>query len=107
MLEACKKTRYLIGRFCKIFDIRHSNFSRRSRSGNGALFMVEFGQILPFSSNHSGLFFLISSEICWDIELIFITCLCYYIVVLKKNPGKVLKKQKLGQTQNEAQFFWK
>ena len=40
---------------------------------SGALFMVEFGQILPFSPTHHGFFLLISSEICWDIELIFMT----------------------------------
>ena len=84
----------------------------------GALFMVEFGQILPLSSIHHGFFLLISSEICWVIELIInIYNLCYHIVVLKKTS--VLKKTLLGpylgktwasmgHTQNETQlFFWK
>ena len=55
-----------------IFIIRFS----RGEVGqvSGTLFMVEFGQILPFSSTHHGFFLLISIEICWDIKLIFITC---------------------------------
>ena len=70
----------------------------------GVLFMVDFGQILPLSSTHHGFFLLISSEICWDIELIFnIYNLCYHIVVLKKtlvlkkNSSRTLFGQKLGQ----------
>ena len=35
--------------------------------------VMEFGQILPFSSNHFGIFLLIFIEICQEIELISIT----------------------------------
>ena len=90
-----------------IFIIRFSQGEAGQVSG--ALFMMEFGQILPFSFTQPGFFFfflLISSEICLDIELIF--NLCYHIVVLKKKPGKVVKDCKywasMGHTQNEAQF---
>ena len=55
-----------------IFIIR---FSRgKACQVSGTLYMVEFGQSLPFSSTHHGFFLLISLELCWDIELIFITC---------------------------------
>ena len=55
----------------KILDIHHLIFPRQSRSGiSGALFMAEFGQILPFIIVPRTFFWLISSEICWDIELI-------------------------------------
>ena len=58
----------------KILDTHHSNFLREAGQVSGALFMVEFGQMIPFSSTHRGFFLLIFSEICWNIELIFITC---------------------------------
>ena len=49
---------------------------------NDTLFMlssvVKFGQILPFSSTHFGIFLLISIEICQEIELMSIT----YIIML-------------------------
>ena len=107
-LKPAKKHVIWLDGSVKFFDVHHSNFSRRSRSGNCALFMVEFGQILPFSSNHSGLFFLISSEICWDIELIFVICLCYYIVVLKKKkPVKFLKSKNWVRPKMKLKFFWK
>ena len=63
-----------------IFIIR---FSRgEADKVSGASFMlssaIQFGQNLPFSSTHLGLFLLISIEICQEIELIFIT----YAIIL-------------------------
>ena len=99
----------------KFLDIHHSIFSRRSRSGKWHFVYGGIWSNFTFSSTHRGFFLLISSEICWDIELIFITCVI--IVVLKKNLVKLLKIALLepylgknwasmGHTQNEAQFFF-
>ena len=86
---------------------------------SGALFMVEFGQILPFKSTHHGFFF---ADFWWDMlgHWINIDNLCYHIVVLKKkNLAKLLKIALLGpylgknwasmgHTQNEAIYiYWK
>ena len=75
VLEACKKnTLFDWAAWWKslLFIIR---FSRgEADQVSGTLLMVECGQILPFSSTHRGFILLISSEICWDIELIFTTC---------------------------------
>ena len=85
-----------------IFIIRFSQGEAGQVSG-ALLFMAEFGQILPFSSTHCEFFWLISSEISWDIELILVTC----VIILQfwKKIGKVVKNcssrtlfgQKLGQ----------
>ena len=71
---------------------------------NHASFMVEFGQILPFSSTHVGFFF---ADFYWDMlgQWTDIYNLCYHIVVLKKKINKTVKNcssrtlfgQKLGQ----------
>ena len=79
---------------------------------SSAFFMVEFSQILPFSSTHLGFF----SDFYWDMlgHLVNIYNLFYHIVVLKK---KLLKTVLLGHylgknwasmshTQNEAQFVF-
>ena len=56
---------------------------------SSASFVGEFGQMLPFSSTHLTFFFLISVEICQEIELIFIT----YVLILEfwKRLGKTNK----------------
>ena len=87
----------------KVLDIHHSIFLRQSRSGKCHFVYGGIWSNLTFSSTHQGLFLLISSEICWDTELIF--NLCYHIVVLKKKIGKIVKNcssrtlfgKKLGQ----------
>ena len=82
----------------------------------GTLFMVEFGQILPFSSTHLAFFFF--ADFYWDMlgHWTNIYSLCYHIVVLKKISVKLLKIALLrpylgknwanmGHAQDEAQFF--
>ena len=84
-------------------------------------YMVEFGQILPFSSTHFGIFLLISIEICQEVELISITYVKTVVLKKKKQLVKLLKIALLGpylgknwasmgHAQNQAQFFsllWK
>ena len=70
----------------KVLDIHHSIFLRQSRSGKCHFVYGGIWSNLTFSSTHQGLFLLISSEICWDTELIF--NLCYHIVVLKKKKNR-------------------
>ena len=99
----------------KVLDIHHSIFLRQSRSGKCHFVYGGIWSNLTFSSTHQGLFLLISSEICWDTELIF--NLCYHIVVLKKKKlvkllkiallGPYLGKNwaSMGHALNETQFF--
>ena len=71
VLEACKNQIIWLDNNVKNFYIHHSIFPRRGRSGKWHFFMLssvlEFGQILPFSSTHFGIFLLISIEICQEI----------------------------------------